>query len=197
MSSKTLKQLAILGALGAALVVVLMFQGGEPTPAGTAARPSNRVSGTTGTRQKPGADQVAVTVTDIQLEALNAPRDDAPTPERNLFRFEVKAPPPQPPRAPGPAGAPPSIAQPVPPKVPVPSGPPPPPPIPLRFIGVLNAPTQAGRVAVLTDGRGANLMGREGDIIEGRYRLLRIGPDAVEMAYTDGRGRQVIRLSGQ
>jgi hypothetical protein len=193
MSSKTLKQLAILGALGAGLVVVLMFQGGESTPAGTAARPSNRVSGTTGTRQKPGADQVAVV--DIQLEALKAPREDAPTPERNLFRFEVKAPPPQQARAPV---APPStIAQPVTPRVPVPTGPPPPPPIPLRFIGVLNAPTQAGRVAVLTDGRGASLMGREGDIIEGRYRLLRIGPDAVEMAYTDGRGRQVIRLSGQ
>ena len=90
MSSKTLKQLAILGALGAGLVVVLMFQRGEPTPAGTAARPSNRVSGTTGTRQKPGADQVAVT--DIQLEALKAPREDAPAPERNLFRFEVDVP---------------------------------------------------------------------------------------------------------
>ena len=79
----------------------------------------------------------------------------------------------------------------------MPTGPPPPPPIPLRFIGVLNAPTQAGRVAVLTDGRGANLMGREGDIIEGRYRLLRIGPDNVELAYTDGRGRQLIRMAGQ
>jgi hypothetical protein len=196
MSSKTLKQLAILGALLAGFVVVLMFRGGEPTPAGTAARPSNRVSGTTGTRQKPAAGQVAVT--DIQLEALKAPRGDAPAPERNLFRFEVKAPPPQQPRAAAGAGAPPpQIAQPVPPRVPVPTGPPPPPPISLRFIGVLNAPTQAGRVAVLTDGRGATLMGREGDIIEGRYRLLRIGPDAVEMAYTDGRGRQVIRLTGQ
>jgi hypothetical protein len=191
MSSKTLKQLAVLGALLATILVVVMFQGGETTPAGTAPPPSNRVSGTTGTRPKPGADQVAVT--DIQLEALKAPRDDAPAPERNLFRFEVKAPPPPPPR---PAVvAPPPRAVPTTPPVPV--GPPPPPPIPLRFIGVLNAPTQAGRVAILTDGRGATLMGREGDIIEGRYRLLRIGPDAVEMAYTDGRGRQVIRLTGQ
>ena len=193
MSSKTLKQLAILGALGAGLVVVLMFQRGEPTTAGTARPPSNRVSGTTGNRQKPGADQVAVT--DIQLEALKAPREDAPVAERNLFRFEVKAPPAPKPSTQTPALPPTTqITQPRPPQ---PTGPPPPPPIPLRFIGVLNAPTQAGRVAVLTDGRGANLMGREGDIIEGRYRLLRIGPDAIEMAYTDGRGRQVIRLSGQ
>ena len=79
----------------------------------------------------------------------------------------------------------------------MPQGPPPPPPIPLRFIGVLNAPTQAGRVAILSDGRGNTLSGREGDIIEGRYRLLRIGPENLEMAYLDGRGRQVIRFSGQ
>lgn len=190
MTSKTVKQLAVLGALVATLVGVYLFQGGE-TPAGTAAPASNPVSGTTGTRQKPGAAQVAVT--DIQLEALKEPREDAPVAERNLFRFVVKAPPPKP-SIQAPAPLPP---QNLPPRQPVPTGPPPPPPIPLRFIGVLNAPTQAGRVAVLTDGRGANLMGREGDIIEGRYRLLRIGPDAVEMAYTDGRGRQVIRLSGQ
>jgi hypothetical protein len=192
MASKTAKQLGVLGALLATFVLVMMLQGGE-SPTETGPRPSNPVSGTTGTRQKPGAGQVPVT--DIQLEALNAPREDAPVAERNLFRFEVKAPPPQPPRTA--AVAPPPVVQPGPPRVPVPTGPPPPPPIPLRFIGVLNAPTQAGRVAVLTDGRGANLMGREGDIIEGRYRLLRIGPDAVEVAYTDGRGRQVIRLSGQ
>lgn len=191
MASKTVKQLGVLGALVATLAVVMTFWGGEP--AGTTPPPSNPVSGTTGTRQRPGAAQVAVT--DIQLEALKEPREDAPSPERNLFRFVVKAPPPKP-QQPGP-----SIVAPPPKPVPitpaVPAGPPPPPPIPLRFIGVLNAPTQAGRVAILTDGRGANLMGREGDIIEGRYRLLRIGPDAVEMAYTDGRGRQVIRLSGQ
>jgi hypothetical protein len=49
----------------------------------------------------------------------------------------------------------------------------------------------------LSDGRGNVFNGREGDIIEGRYRVLRIGPDNAELAYVDGRGRQVIRLSGQ
>jgi hypothetical protein len=67
----------------------------------------------------------------------------------------------------------------------------------LKFIGVINATTQAGRIAILADGRGGVFQGREGDIIEGRYRLLRIGPDNVELAYTDGRGRQLIRLAGQ
>jgi hypothetical protein len=79
----------------------------------------------------------------------------------------------------------------------VPAGPPPPPPIPLKFIGLLTAPTQAGRIALLSDGRGNVLQAREGDIIEGRYRLVKLGTDSAELTYIDGRGRQVIRLSGQ
>ena len=93
MASKTVKQGAVLAVLVAILAGVLIFWG-EETPTGTAARPSNPVSGTTGTGQQPRAGQLPVT--DIQLEALSAPREDAPVPERNLFRFEVKAPPPPP-----------------------------------------------------------------------------------------------------
>ena len=39
--------------------------------------------------------------------------------------------------------------------------------------------------------------GKEGDIIDGRYRILKIGTESIEMAYLDGRGRQTIRLTGQ
>ena len=39
--------------------------------------------------------------------------------------------------------------------------------------------------------------GKEGDIIDGRYRILKIGTESIEMAYVDGRGRQTIRLTGQ
>ena len=58
---------------------------------------------------------------------------------------------------------------------------------------------RAGRAAwlILSDGRGNVFDGKEGDIIEGRYRLLRVGTDAAELVYLDGRGRQTIRLSGQ
>ncbi len=79
-----------------------------------------------------------------------------------------------------PAGAPPS---------------PPLPPIPMKFIGLVQKQGEKAKIAVLSDGRGV-YHGREGDVIEGRYRILRIGDDVVEMAYLDGRGRQVIRLSG-
>ena len=75
-----------------------------------------------------------------------------------------------------------------------PVAPPPPPPIPYRFIGVLTTPG-GGRVAVLSDGRFV-YYGRQGDIIEGRYRIVSVGDQVVEMEYLDGSGRQVIRLSG-
>jgi hypothetical protein len=78
---------------------------------------------------------------------------------------------------------------------PPPSGPPPPPPIGLKFIGIVEALGQAQKIAVLSDGRNV-FHGREGDIIEGRYRILRIGAESLEIAYADGRGRQTIRLTG-
>jgi hypothetical protein len=83
----------------------------------------------------------------------------------------------------------------------VPTGPPPPPPpprlppIPYRFIGIVEAPNRAERLAVLTDGQN-RFYGREGQLVEGRYRILRIGADSIDMAYADGRGRQTIRLTG-
>ena len=94
--------------------------------------------------------------------------------------------------APRPVARPPEFVAP-----PVPTGPPPPPPITLRFIGLIEAPPQTGRVALLSDGRGGLMYGREGDTVDGRYRMLRVGTDSIEMAYVDGRGRQTIRLSGQ
>jgi len=124
--------------------------------------------------------------TDVHLEALEADRAKPGPTDRNLFRFKPKPPPPPP--------QPVVVAPP-----PVPTGPPPPPPlppIPYKFIGVVEATDQKKRIAVLSDGRGTPLHGREGDIIEGRYRIVRIGAESVEMEYVDGRGRQTIRLSG-
>ena len=71
---------------------------------------------------------------------------------------------------------------------------PPPAPISLKFIGILTE-TTAGRMAVLSDGKFV-YHGREGDIIEGRYRIVKIGEESIQLEYADGRGRQTIRLSG-
>ena len=179
-------------ALGALLVAFYAFRyfGGDG-PAIVPAAESNRVAVTAGGRSQAATAAAATPVVDVRLELLEARRLDVEGTRRNLFRFREPPPPPPAPRV---VTAPRVV---IPTGPPVPQGPPPPPPITLRLIGLLNAPSQAGRVAIFSDGRGNTLNGREGDIIEGRYRLLRIGADSAELAYTDGRGRQVIRLSGQ
>ena len=77
-----------------------------------------------------------------------------------------------------------------------PVGPPPPPPIALKLIGVLER-ANGVKWAVLSDGKSAPLYGKDGDIIDGRYVIVKIGTESIEMTYADGRGRQMIRLSGQ
>ena len=130
-------------------------------------------------------------VGDVKLESLEQRGAGEAAPKRNLFRFESRqASAPSAPRTP-------VIPVPIDPGPQVPTGPPPPPPIPLRYIGYLDQPGEAPRVAVLSDGRGNVFNGKEGDIIEGRYRVLRIGTDSADLIYVDGRGRQTIRLSGQ
>ena len=73
--------------------------------------------------------------------------------------------------------------------------PPPPPPIPLKFIGILER-ANGEKWAVLSDGK-ATMHGRDGDIVDGRYRIVKIGAESIELTYADGRGRQVVRLTGQ
>jgi hypothetical protein len=136
----------------------------------------------------------AAPVVDLRLESLE-PKGRAARigrVERNLFRF-------------GPGAPDESEAQPTAPRVIFPVTPPrtggiPPPsvaPIALRYIGLLDAPSQAGLVAILTDGRGNIFYGREGDTIEGRYLVVQVSTTATELSYLDGRGRQTVRLSGQ
>lgn len=128
----------------------------------------------------------------VRLDALASTREEPAEATRNPFRFDRRASAP----AAGPTDPPPALTlKPV--EPPVPSGPPPPPAITLKFIGIVE--TAAGiRLAVLSPGEGrAPMHGKEGDIIDGRYRILRIGTESIELAYLDGRGRQTIRLTGQ
>lgn len=75
-----------------------------------------------------------------------------------------------------------------------PAGPPPPPPITVKFIGVVER-GDIGTFAVLSDGRNV-YYGREGEIVDGRWRLVRIGEESIQIEYADGRGRQTVRLTG-
>jgi hypothetical protein len=136
-----------------------------------------------------------VPLNDVKLKLLQRTPGTLEEPGRNPFRFEARST-----QTPKDAAALPRTATSVPTRITSPAppaGPTGPPPIPLKFIGLVEAPSQAGRVAILSDGRGNVFYGREGDAIEGQYRMLKISPELIELSYMDGRGRQTIRLSGQ
>lgn len=130
-------------------------------------------------------------VTQVDLDALKAERSEPEDTSRNPFRFKEKPPPPPPPPTPAEKLA---KQQAI---LNTPVEPPPPPRIPLKYIGEFADPSKPGRkVAILSDARGV-YHGREGDVIEGRYRIERIGVESIELSYLDGRGRQTIRQTGQ
>ena len=123
----------------------------------------------------------------VRLNALDRTQPTTVEGSRNLFRYEPKA-------APPPLTIRSAVSTPPP-----PTGPPGPSPLPLiglKFIGVVERPSRSEKIAVLRDAAGHLLSGPEGGVIEGRFRILRIGTESIDMAYLDGRGRQTIRLSG-
>ena len=180
--------LAALVVLLLAVIVRLVWPGTSAAPAAT----SNRTGATPGApARRAQTAPAAPAPPGVHLDALNAERTKPKGAERNLFRFKPKAPPPAPPPPPT------RPVQPQPVMPVAPAGPPPPPPlapITLKFIGVMGPDT--AKIAILSDGRNPPFLGKEGAIIEGRYRILKIGVESVELAYTDGRGRQTIRLTG-
>jgi hypothetical protein len=156
------------------------------SPAGS---PSSNQSRPAQTQARGGtAPGAAVTAPEVHLEALSAERPTPSKNDRNLFRFKPKAPPPPPPMAE-------RRATPVVPVPEQPAGPPPVPPITLKFLGTMNS--EGKTIAVLSDGQGPAMYGVEGGTIAGRFRILRVGVESVEIAYLDGRGRQTIRVGGQ
>jgi hypothetical protein len=176
----------VLGVLAVAVITVIFWRFGS-----TSSESAVNVAGNASTAAGATAREKAST-NEVDLQALKAERPAPQDTDRNPFRFRPKAPPPPGPVS-HPMADPGEIAAPI-----GPIGPPPPPPIPLKFIGLMSSKDdpKVGRLAVLTDGRGV-YYGREGDVIEGRYRILKIGVESIDLAYLDGRGRQTIRQTGQ
>lgn len=98
---------------------------------------------------------------------------------RNIFRAQVDIPKPIVP-----------VQKPV---LVVPQGPPPPPPINLKFFGFANKPGEAKRV-FLSQGEDVFIAG-EGDIVDRRYKILRITPVSVEVEDVLNNNRQSIPLT--
>ena len=188
MAPKTRRELILLAVLLVVLAAVLVYnRQSEPV----AARSTGPVRGTAASRAVTG-QAAGPEVELVRLDALDHARPEPESAGRNPFRFRpAPAPPPVPmPTGPSRPGGVDGMPGPI-----VPAGPPPPPPITLKFIGLVEqAPTRI-KLAVLSDGRNV-FYGKEGDTIEGRYRIERIGAESIEMAYLDGRGRQTLRLSG-
>ena len=173
-----------------------------PTAARPQAAPPRAAARTPAAR--PPAAGAATAAPTVQLAALKAERAVPAEGGRNPFRFErptpVAAPPPPAPlpqRMPAPVAEPPATATPAgdaPTQAPARA---PAAPITLKFIGLVQRGDGVS-LAVLSPGEGKGpLYGREGDIIEGRYRIIRIGSESLEIEYADGRGRQTLKLSGQ
>jgi len=186
MRGRTVRLIVLAGLLVVLAIVVLVqlrSSPAAPSSAGPQTAPQSRVG-----RASPAASGEEVAPL-VRLQALRARRPEPDTSQRNPFRLQPQAPPPAPAPPPGPGAGGLSVPGDLPP------APPPPPPILLKFIGVVEGGGRTGRIAVLSDGRDV-FYGRDGDVVDGRYRIIRIGVESIEMSYVDGRGRQTIRLTG-
>ena len=155
-----------------------------PTDSTGLVGPSSNVAQPTARREQGKVDPAEL---QVRLDELSTARPEVGASQRNPFRIQPKAPP-----APPPQAALPAVANPGPP--PPVTGPPPPPPIPLKFIGIVEKPGGL-KVAAMSDCR-STYYGGEGQIIDGRYRLIKIGVESMVIEYVDGRGRTTVRLEG-
>ena len=110
---------------------------------------------------------------------------------RNPFAYGVRPLPPPPP--PAPTFNLPTVPT-APPRPPEPVGPP---PIPLKLSG-MTTPTPGGRVVVtLQDPSSkATFPASEGDVVDGRYRVVKVGTTSVVVSYVDGTGLRTLPLGG-
>jgi hypothetical protein len=171
--------LVLLGIAMVSLVAYWMWPTPVLAPTQNAQRPRTGRSGN-------ASEGISPDDLKVRLDALQAKRADPSDAERNPFRF--KPPPAPPPPKPQPVEK-------------IPPGPPPPPPapvippIPLKFMGTVEGP--GVKLAALTDCKGFTYSGREGETIDGRYRLVRIQTESIVIEYVNGTGRSTIRKSGE
>ena len=194
MASRTPRwQLVVLALLAVAVVVLVV----TVWPAGTA--------DTTGNGRTPPRDPASAAAEDpavpppLGLDQIGSQRV-APANRRDLFRFGSAAPAPAPNGGNGQADGAATPQRPsrgVPEDTAAAAGIPAPPvaaTIPLRYVGYAETPG-SGKVAALSDGR-FTYHGREGDVIEGRWRVVQIGVESLVIERVDGTGRQTLRLAG-
>jgi hypothetical protein len=128
----------------------------------------------------------------LKFAALEPVPAETPA-SRNPFKFYTPPPPPPPPPPPQKSPAQLAEQEAARQKSLVPPGPPPPPPITLRYIGKFQ---QGGKtVAILTDGKAAFSV-FEGGVIDGRFRVVKIGLESLQIEYVNGKGLTTLPFKG-
>ena len=157
---------------GVLLLSVLVACGGGPAP--LPAAPAGDPGAAPAARGRTaGGPAESESPFDVRLDALPGGAPTPGGPARNPFRFAASSVPP--PLTPG-GGVSGGNTAAVP--VQVDGWRPAEDPAALRFIGVLEAPESAGRVAVLSDGAGV-YHGRVDDVVGGRWRIVALDRAAV------------------
>jgi hypothetical protein len=66
--------------------------------------------------------------------------------------------------------------------------------VPLQLVALATLPGNV-RTATLRDtGTSTLVIGQEGQVLDGRYRLVKIGLESVIVSYLDGSGRRTLAL---
>jgi hypothetical protein len=163
-----------LGVLVIGLAAVVWYQFGPTAPAAPASNP-----------QVPAA--APVTPVKLPAPVKLAELDFLPEPAevgRNPFGFGARPAPPAPVAAP--------MAPALPATPPVPQGPP---PIVLRLTALIVIPGSGRTMITLKDpGTGALFQAFEGDVVDGRYRVVKVGNQSVVLSYVDGSGARTVTL---
>ena len=181
MTAKTRQMVTLVGLL-AVLGGVMAYQLSPSDTADSAGAPSNP-------REAKARTPERMEVAEVALDRLKPGADTFHASRRDPFSFRPKPAPPPPPQASN--TAPPAFVQPQAPQ------PPPVRPIQLKYLGFAEH-ANGVKVALLSDGNVRPVMtGRQGDVIDGQYRLLRVDANEIEMSYLDGTGRRRIPKTGQ
>jgi len=176
------KQLALLALLIVAAVAVYLYSPGVTTEVPTQA------SNTPAAAPREAAPPQAAVPEPLKLAALESVAEETEG-LRNPFTFGVPPRPPAPPQAPVRSEPAPVV------EAPRPVGPPPRPQIPVKFLGFAEDPSRPGKLVSLSI-NGVVVLAREGDVVDGKYRLVKVGLESIVMSYLDGQGQQTIRQSG-
>jgi hypothetical protein len=171
------RQLVSLGALVVVLAGLAWYQRRPTASTVRASNPSVR----------PAAAATVTLPEPLKLAALDAVAEGTDV-GRNPFSFGARPAPPPPPTPPA------VYTPPAPVLPPAPQGPP---PIALRLTGMLVDPRSGRTMITLRDpSMGTLFQAYEGDVVDGRYRVVKVGLESAVVSYVDGTGTRTLSLGG-